>query len=76
MNLVDKTCEVFGMDLPNFARHIDMPKSTLHQWSHKKELPRYAVIMLKALIENKQLKEKDEAVKRVLKLYDTNTQTM
>ena len=78
MNLIERALETFGMDLPSFARHIDMPKSTLQQWAYKEDnsekVPRYAIVMLEALIENKQLKEKDEAVKKVFELYGLKAQ--
>lgn len=75
MNLVKKACETYGMELPDFARHIDVPKPTLQQWSEKfdkdEKVPRYAIVMLESLIKIKHLEEKDEVVKKLFKLYGT-----
>lgn len=68
-HLVDQACEVFGMTLPDFARHIDFPKSTLQTWLDKGECSRCGELMLATLIENHHLKQKDEAVKKLFSLY-------
>jgi DNA-binding transcriptional regulator YiaG len=69
MNLVDKACKVYGMELPEFARHIDMPKSTLQTWKDNGKCSKIGEILLNALIELHELKKKDETVKALLALY-------
>ncbi len=68
-HLVDKACEIFNMTLPDFARHIDFPKSTLQTWKDNGKCSRRGEVMLNTLIENHHLKQKDEATKRFLELY-------
>jgi len=69
MNLIEQALKEFGMKLPDFARHIDFPKTTMQTWLDNGKPSRCGEIMLTTLIENKQLKEKDKAVKNVLSLY-------
>lgn len=69
MHLVDKACKVYDMELPEFARHIDMPKSTLQTWKDNGKCSKIGEILLNALIELHGLKRKDEAVKTMLSLY-------
>ena len=80
MNLIKRALLEYDMELPEFARHIDIPKSTLQTWldkmNNKEKIPRYAVVMLEALIEVQQLKRKDEAVKKVFELYGIAEKTL
>ena len=73
MNLVKEACKTYGMDLPDFARKINVPKPTLQQWSEKfdktEKVPRYAIVMLESLIKIKHLEEKDNTVKKLFELY-------
>ena len=67
--LVTKTLVAYNMTLTQFAEHIEFPKSTIQTWIDKDKVSRCGEIMLEALIENKELKEKSEAVERVFDLY-------
>lgn len=69
-HLVDKACEVYGMKLPDFARHIDMPKSTLQSWLDRGQCSKVGEIMLNSLIELHELRKKDDAVRSLLSLYE------
>ena len=68
--LVENALKIYGMTLPEFTKHINYPKSTMQTWLDNDKIPRGGEIMLNALIENKKLKEKDEAVKKLLSLYN------
>lgn len=74
LNLIEQALKEFNMTLPDFTRHIDFPKSTIQTWMNKDKIPRCGEIMLTALMENKQFKERDEAVKKVLSLYGLQPQ--
>ena len=70
--LVKKALQAYGMELPEFARHINHPKSTIQTWIDKDKVPRGGEIMLNLLIENKQLKEQVEATKKFFSIYGLN----
>ena len=68
-NLVEKACEIFDMKLLQLAEHTGIPKTTLQTWKDKGECSQIGEIALNALIENHELKKKDEAFKHLLSLY-------
>jgi DNA-binding transcriptional regulator YiaG len=70
--LVEKVLEVYGMTLPEFAKHIDLPKTTMQTWLDNNKVPRGGEIMLNLLIENKKLKEQVEVTKQFFSLYGLN----
>jgi len=73
MNLVKK---LTTWNTKLLKRNTGVPKSTLQTWSDKldskEKVPRYATIMLEALIEVQELKKRDEAVKKVFEMYNVN----
>ena len=69
MKLLKETLNIYDMSLPQFAKKINFPKSTIQGWIDKKSIPRYGTIMLESLMKIKKYEEKDKAVKRVFELY-------
>lgn len=69
-NLLIQAMIEFKMTLPELSRHIDLPKSTLQKWLNDGKPSKCGEIMLTLLLENKRLKEKEEAVRRVFDLFD------
>ena len=73
IHLVDKACEVFGLDLPDLAREIGIAKTTLQTWKDNGKCSALGEVALNALIENHELKKKDAAIKNLLDLYGVVT---
>lgn len=62
--LVKKVLEVYDMTLPELARYLEHPKTTMQTWIDNDKVPRCGETMLNLLIENKKLKERVEVVER------------
>jgi DNA-binding transcriptional regulator YiaG len=67
--LVEKTLDIYNMTLPDFANKIGIKKTTLDTWKNEKISP-MGELLLNILIENHELKKKDEAIKHLFSLYD------
>lgn len=68
-DLLEKCLETFEMSLPQFAEHIDIPKSTLQNWKEGK-ISAVGALMLRTLLENHALKRKQsvlDVLKEILK---------
>ena len=45
--------KITGLSQAKFAKHVDIPVSTLQDWEHKRRIPpTYIVLMMKKILES------------------------
>lgn len=69
-DLLDTVTELYGKTLPQLSEVINVKNTTLHTWKNGK-ISNVGEVVLRLLIENFYLTEKDEAVKKIFSLYST-----
>lgn len=62
MNIVKKVCEEFNLTQKELSINLDVPLSTLTRWASG-DIPKMAELYFKLLLENKELKDKIEAIR-------------
>jgi len=69
-NIVKKVCKELGITQKELAEMLDIPPSTISRWASSDEIPKTARIALELLLENKDLKEKLNALKAFKEILD------
>lgn len=66
-NIVKKVCLELGITQKELAEELDVPIPTMARWS-KGDIPKMTKIALELMLENKELKEKFEILKKAHKI--------
>ena len=66
-NIVKKVCAELGITQKELAEELDVPQPTVTRWS-KGDIPKMTKIALELMLENKELKEKFEILKKAHKI--------
>ncbi len=68
INLVNTAIRIYNISLSDFAKKFKIKKTTLDTWRNG-NISQMGTVLLETLIENYELKQKDEAVKHLFSLY-------
>lgn len=66
-NIIKRVCKEFNMTQKELSDELDVPTPTMSRWA-KGDIPKMANIALNLMIENKNLKEKFEILKKAHKI--------
>lgn len=70
-NLVKQVLETYKIDENKLSEMTGIPKSTISTWKNEtvRKISNTGSIVMKLLLENYELRKKDEAIKTLLNLY-------
>jgi len=68
-NLVKKTCRELGINQKELSEKIGIPQSTVNRWSSTNDIPKMTILALNLILENKNLKNGAEYIKKGLSIF-------